>query len=84
MIDICTYPGCIAPVVKQGNQEVQVWCYDHFGMYPHQCVHSDCIATSYYDDEPWCFYHSPDSGSSLKGYSAYAKDRGLDVPPNKA
>jgi len=80
MIDICSYPGCIAPVAKQGRQARQVWCYDHFGMYPHQCEHKDCIATSYYDDEPWCFYHSPDAGSSVKGYSAYAKDKGLDVP----
>jgi hypothetical protein len=24
-----------------------------------------------YDDEPWCFVHSPDAGSSKPGYSAY-------------
>jgi hypothetical protein len=26
-----------------------------------------------FDDEPWCFTHSPDEGSSQIGYSARAK-----------
>jgi len=35
----------------------------------HPCVHPDCGETVAYDDEPWCFTHSPDSGSCIMGYS---------------
>lgn len=43
------------------------------GIWKHQCEHSGCEHMVIYDDEPWCYTHSPDSGSSVKGYSAYAK-----------
>ena len=35
----------------------------------HPCVTVGCQATVDFDDEPWCFTHSPDSGSSVPGYS---------------
>lgn len=36
---------------------------------PHPCVTPGCTTTVPYDDEPWCFTHSPDSGSAVPGYS---------------
>ncbi len=36
----------------------------------HPCATPGCETPSEYDDEPWCFEHSPNSGSSLAGYSA--------------
>ena len=38
----------------------------------HKCVTPDCDSQVEFDDEPWCFKHSPDEGSSLRGYSARA------------
>lgn len=35
----------------------------------HPCVESDCAKLVPFDDEPWCFTHSPDSGSSVRDYS---------------
>lgn len=43
---------------------------DEEGVFWHKCIVSDCSRTVEFDDEPWCFEHSPDSGSSLRGYSA--------------
>jgi hypothetical protein len=43
------------------------------GIFPHKCVVSGCEYTVQFDDEPWCFKHSPDSGSSKHGYSARAE-----------
>lgn len=40
------------------------------GIFPHKCVIRMCDTTVQFDDEPWCFTHSPDSGSSKRGYSA--------------
>lgn len=40
------------------------------GVFPHQCTEPGCQITVAYDDEPWCFQHSPDEGSSVVGYSA--------------
>jgi hypothetical protein len=40
------------------------------GIFKHQCVHPDCDRIVEFDDEPWCFTHSPDEGSSLFGWSA--------------
>ena len=37
-----------------------------------------------YDDEPWCFDHSPDEGSSLPGYSAYLQDKILKIAMDAA
>lgn len=39
----------------------------------HPCQSPGCPNTVTYDDEPFCFKHSPDSGSSVPGYS-YARD----------
>lgn len=35
----------------------------------HPCETPNCDYIVGYDDEPFCFTHSPDSGSSLPGYS---------------
>jgi hypothetical protein len=35
----------------------------------HPCTFPGCQVIVEYDDEPWCFTHSPDSGSSVSGYS---------------
>jgi hypothetical protein len=43
------------------------------GICPHQCVGEGCDIIVQFDDEPWCFTHSPDAGSSLAGYSARAR-----------
>lgn len=43
---------------------------DQEGIFKHQCVHPDCGKIIEFDDEPWCFEHSPDEGSSLYGWSA--------------
>jgi hypothetical protein len=40
------------------------------GIFVHQCVDSTCSSVVEFDDEPWCFTHSPDEGSSLHGWSA--------------
>jgi hypothetical protein len=38
----------------------------------HPCVTPGCRNTVTFDDEPWCYTHSPDSGSDVPGYS-YAR-----------
>jgi len=40
------------------------------GIFPHKCEEEGCDRIVEFDDEPWCFTHSPDSGSSVAGYSA--------------
>lgn len=40
------------------------------GIFIHTCVTPGCDHKVEFDDEPCCFTHSPDSGSSLRGYSA--------------
>lgn len=35
----------------------------------HPCVFPNCEAVVEYDDEPYCFEHSPDIGSNVLGYS---------------
>jgi hypothetical protein len=35
----------------------------------HPCTAPGCTHIVEFDDEPWCFIHSPDSGSSVPGYS---------------
>jgi hypothetical protein len=40
------------------------------GIFEHECVKPQCMRRVEFDDEPWCFAHSPDEGSSLPGYSA--------------
>lgn len=40
------------------------------GIFRHQCEAAGCTNFVLYDDEPKCYTHSPDSGSSVRGYSA--------------
>jgi hypothetical protein len=35
----------------------------------HPCRFDGCTHTVLFDDEPYCFTHSPDEGSSVRGYS---------------
>lgn len=35
----------------------------------HPCEHRGCREYVAFDDEPYCFKHSPDSGSYVRGYS---------------
>jgi hypothetical protein len=43
------------------------------GVFPHECEEEGCDRTVVFDDEPKCFTHSPDEGSSKRGYSARQK-----------
>lgn len=43
------------------------------GWFPHKCEQPGCDITVEFDDEPYCFTHSPDEGSSVAGYSAMKK-----------
>ena len=43
------------------------------GIFWHECVIPGCTHQVQFDDEPWCFTHSPDEGSSKIGYSAHAE-----------
>lgn len=36
----------------------------------HECEHAGCERMVAYHDEPYCFTHSPDSGSSMPGYDS--------------
>lgn len=40
------------------------------GVFTHYCGFPGCKFLVQYDDEPFCFDHSPDSGSNVQGYSA--------------
>lgn len=53
------------------RRERDYWCNKHWGMFRHDCVEPGCDSKVLYDDEPRCFRHSPDKGSSVRGYSAY-------------
>jgi hypothetical protein len=35
----------------------------------HPCIQPGCSHTVQFDDEPYCYTHSPDEGSSVRGYS---------------
>lgn len=65
--DTCVYYGCYAP------RERDNWCHTHWGLFLHQCTEPGCPSTVRYDDEPYCFTHSPDEGSSRRGWSAYVQ-----------
>lgn len=43
------------------------------GIFHHKCIEPRCTNHIEFDDEPRCYKHSPDSGSSVKGYSARAQ-----------
>lgn len=66
-MSICIFHVCEEPATRDK------WCDRHWGLYPHKCEFPTCDARSNYDDEPYCFVHSPDEGSSVRGYSAYQK-----------
>lgn len=66
-------PSCIFPECKEIATRGS-WCDRHWGLYPHKCEFRTCDSRPVYDDEPYCFVHSPDEGSSVRGYSAYAKE----------
>ena len=53
---------------------IQINDIEH-GIFRHQCETTGCDIHIIYDDEPFCFTHSPDSGSSVKGYSALEDHR---------
>ena len=36
----------------------------------HRCEHDGCDAIVRYHDEPFCYTHSPDEGSSMMGYDS--------------
>lgn len=74
-MEICVYPDCNEPATKMLNDVW--WCHDHFGLYPHKCVKFGCEKRPVYDDEPCCFEHSPDEGSSVRGYSAYKSEKAM-------
>lgn len=65
----CKYPKCEEKPTRDG------WCGKHWGLFPHKCEKAGCDSTPIYDDEPFCFKHSPDEGSSKKGYSAWGKEQ---------
>ncbi len=46
------------------------------GIFDHECIKPGCALRVEFDDEPWCFAHSPDEGSSIEGYSAR---KGIDT-----
>ena len=69
---VCDTPTCN----EQGTRSDSnggVWCINHYGIFPHECEEDGCGIMVLYDDEPKCFTHSPDEGSSVVGYSARAK-----------
>jgi hypothetical protein len=45
-----------------------------YGIFWHQCEHEGCERRVEFDDEPFCFEHSPDAGSAVEGYSTKAED----------
>lgn len=40
----------------------------------HKCEKAGCTSMVSYHDEPYCFTHSPDSGSSVPGYDSRKND----------
>lgn len=65
----CRTPNCTNEALPDGHY-ANKWCTDHYGIYPHKCEIPGCHTIIQYDDEPWCYTHSPDSGSSVRGFSA--------------
>lgn len=45
----------------------------------HPCEADNCMIQVMYDDEPYCFMHSPDEGSSVRGYSYKVKHSTDDI-----
>lgn len=53
------------------------------GIFPHKCKQFSCERVVQYDDEPYCFTHSPDSGSSQRGYSARAEAHQREIDQDR-
>lgn len=56
-----------------GNQEIEMQEYKHHSCNDecrHKCEQNDCERMVSYHDEPYCFTHSPDSGSYVSGYDS--------------
>lgn len=70
-MSVCVYPSCEEVATRD------VWCSPHWGFFPHDCEYPGCDSRPVFDDEPMCFVHSPDEGSSVRGYSAYKKALGV-------
>lgn len=49
-----------------------------FDIFWHDCEEPTCSKVVEFDDEPYCFEHSPDSGSSVHGYSARERTANKD------
>lgn len=66
-IDECPPDGIERPLTTVVSDE-----------YPdrHPCIFVGCEHTVQFDDEPYCYTHSPDSGSSVRGYS-YRESKAL-------
>jgi hypothetical protein len=43
--------------------------FSAFDTDPHPCEQEGCDNIVMFDDEPYCFTHSPDEGSYVLGYS---------------
>lgn len=52
---------------KQQAEELAIGMNDPDQSHP--CEFVGCTNVVAYDDEPYCFVHSPDSGSYVPGYS---------------
>lgn len=50
-------------------QEFHAGLHIHNIVQTHPCDQWGCEHTVLFDDEPYCYTHSPDSGSSARGYS---------------
>lgn len=52
---------------------------ENVGIFPHKCSDFDCKCIVEFDDEPYCYVHSPDSGSSVEGYSAREQQKNVPI-----
>lgn len=71
---------CRSPITTDGRCVApQAEIYAAFGadpgMYDHRCKRAGCRTIVAYNDEPYCFTHSPDSGSYRTNYSARSEAR---------
>jgi len=46
----------------------------HDGIFWHECETPGCVKKVEFDDEPFCFMHTPNAGH-IEGYSAFVKAR---------
>jgi hypothetical protein len=56
-------------ILKNETPYVKRFVKTHEGIFPHKCAEYDCDVVVQFDDEPRCFTHSPDEGSSVLNYS---------------